>query len=166
MSMDIIKRFLLMLLLALVQALVFNRIHLFSCATLFLYLLFPLTFSTSMPRWAALLWCFTLGLSVDVFGNTPGLAAASLTLIGAIQPYLLNAFISREESEDFRPSLKTLRWTRYSAYTLIITVIYCLVFFTIEAFSFFDVVMWIESVAGSILFTYVVLMLWSKIEKG
>lgn len=165
MSTDIIKRFLLMLLLALMQALVLNRVHLFSCATLFVYLLFPMSFSTSMPRWAALVWCFTLGLLVDIFSNTPGLAAASLTLIGAIQPYVLNAFVSREEAEDFKPSLKTMRWVRFSVYTLMLTFVYCLVFFTLEAFSFFDIMMWAESIIGSVLFTFVFMMLWAKINK-
>lgn len=166
MSIDIVKRFFFMLLLAFIQALVLNRIHLFSCATLFLYLLMPLAFPTSTPRWSILLWCFALGLTVDIFSNTPGLAAASLTLIGAVQPYILRAFVSHEEASDFIPTLKNLRWMRFSAYTLIIVSIYSLVFFTIEAFSFFDILMWVASVVGSTVFTFVVLMIWAKIDKG
>jgi rod shape-determining protein MreD len=83
-SVEIFKRLGWFVLLCVVQVLVLNNIHLFGVATPLLYVWFPLTFHRNTPQWAALLWSFALGLAIDVFSNTPGLAAGSLTLIGMI----------------------------------------------------------------------------------
>lgn len=163
MANDIFRRLLLVVVLCLLQVFVFNRIHLFECATPLLYVILPLQFSTAQPRWSALLWCFVMGLVVDVFSNTPGLAAASLTLIGMLQPYLLPAFISREEETAFEPSLKSLGWLKFTAYASIIVFIYCLVFFTIETFSFSDFLLWIENVGGSTAITLILIVALEKI---
>ena len=79
----------LFLLFLVAQVLVLGRIHLFHCATPLFYVYFVTMFARNYPKWALLLWGFFLGLLVDVFYNTPGLAAGSLVLIAAIQPYWL-----------------------------------------------------------------------------
>ena len=53
-------------------------------------------FNRNFPKWGILLWCFALGLCVDIFSNTPGVAAAAMTLTAAIQPYVLNLFTQRD----------------------------------------------------------------------
>lgn len=150
--------------LCLLQALVLNRIHLFDCATPLLYVMLPLSFRPNQPRWATLLWCFSMGLLVDVFSNTAGLAAASMTVVGMLQPYLLPAFISREEEETFQPSLSSLGWMKFIAYAFILVFIFCLTFFTLETFSFFDVVIWAMSVGGSTLITLFIILALEKIR--
>lgn len=165
MTNDILKRLIILVVVVLLQVLVLNHIHLFGCATPFLYLILPLGFNTGQKRWTALLWCFCIGLLVDIFANTPGVAAASMTLIGFIQPYLLPAFISHEEDDVFEPTLKELGFVKYLTYTFIITFIYCLAFFAIEAFTFFDVLLWIESVIGSTLLTGFVFFCLALINK-
>ena len=92
MAIDTLRRALVFVVLCLVQALVFNHIHLFGYATILLYVYFVVMLPRNYPRWAALLWSFALGLSVDMFTNTPGMAAAALTLTGFLQPYLLQLF--------------------------------------------------------------------------
>ncbi len=89
MATDILRRIILFIVLCLVQGLVLNHINLLGCATPLLYVYMALTFPRGYPRWAELLWCFFLGLSVDTFTNTPGVAAASMTLVGVLQPYIL-----------------------------------------------------------------------------
>ena len=89
MTIDSLRRLLAFVLFFLAQALVLNRIQLFHCATPLLYVYFVVMFPRAYPRWAALLWSFALGLTVDMFSNTPGVAAASMTLIGFLQPYLI-----------------------------------------------------------------------------
>ena len=46
---------------------------------------------------ALLLPLVLLGLGVDIFSNTPGVGAASLTLTALLQPYLLSLFVSQGE---------------------------------------------------------------------
>ena len=73
MNLDWVKTLSFFIVLLLVQVLVFNHIHLFGYATPLLYVYFVLSARRGFPKWALLLWAFLLGLSVDVFSNTPGL---------------------------------------------------------------------------------------------
>lgn len=163
MATDVIKRFFFMLLLVLAQVLVMNHIHLFYVAIPFLYVMLPLHFGSEQPRWSALLWCFCTGLLVDIFSNTPGVASGSLTLIGLIQPFVLKLFLQDEE-EEFFPTLKNLGWIKFSAYTFILLSVFCVTFFSLEAFCFFNIILWVESVAGSLLFSFILILAIEKIR--
>ncbi len=151
-------KFLLFFVLLLVQVLVLNHIHLFDCATPLLYVYLVLLFRRNYPRWGILLWSFALGLSIDVFSNTPGLTAASMTLLGLIQPYLFYLFIPRDSPDDLEPSMKSLGVARFSYYTLLAVSIYCLVFFTIENFNFFNWQQWLSCIVGSTALTAVLIL--------
>ena len=81
MAIELLNRLIMFVALWLAQVLILNRIHLFDVATPLLYVFFVITFRRSSPKWQFLLWCFALGLLIDVFSNTPGLAAGSMTLM-------------------------------------------------------------------------------------
>lgn len=149
MGLETINRTVTFVVLGLLQVLFFNEIHLFRFATPLLYVYFLLTFDYGYPRWAILLWSFAMGLLLDTFTNTPGVAAASMTLMGFLQPYLLGLFVSHDVAENFHPSLHSLGATRYFYYSLFIVGGYCLLFFTLEMFSFFNLAYWAECVGGS-----------------
>ena len=116
MALDFLKRLILFVVLCLTQALVLNRIHLFDYATPLLYVYFVLIFPYNYPKWALLLWCFALGLVNDSFSNTPGVACASLTLLGAIQPYTLKLFLPRDAVENFTASMQGLGYAKFFGY--------------------------------------------------
>ena len=155
MTTDSLKRIALFLVFVLAQALVLGGIHLFNCATPLLYVYFVMMFPRNYPKWALLLWSFTMGLLIDVLFNTPGLAAASLTLIAAIQPYLLEAFTTQDSAENLEPTLKTLGWENYTVYAVMTVLIFCIVIYSLEMFSFFNLLHWAMCVIGSTLITLV-----------
>ena len=70
MSFELIKRLALLFVLCAVQILFLNHIRLFGVATPMLYILFVIIFHRSTPKWAMLLWSFTMGLAIDVFSNS------------------------------------------------------------------------------------------------
>ena len=139
----------------LVQVLVLNQVHLFDSATPLLYIYMVLLFPRNYPKWGMLVWAFAMGLGVDMFSNTPGVAAASLTLVALLRPYLLELFIQRESAEDLVPSMKVLGFGRYLFFAFIIVFTYCL---ALEAFSFFNWMQWLLCVGGSTLLTLVLVM--------
>ena len=110
-------------------------------------------FVAFVPKWGVLTWAFVMGLTIDIFTNTPGLAAASLTAVAAIQPYFYALFIPRDAAETLEPSLINLGPTKYSYYVVTLVTIYCLLFFTLEMFNFDNLLEWTMSVGGSILVT-------------
>ena len=166
MAIDSLNRLLYFVLLCLTQVLVLNRIHLFGYATPLLYVYFVLLFPRNYPKWALLLWCFALGLVNDTFSNTPGVACASLTLLGAIQPYFLELFVPRDAIEDFTPSLPSLNYSKFILYALTLVFIYCLVFFALEAFNFFNWDQWLICSAASTLLTVIFILALEGFKTG
>ena len=158
MSIDLMKRLGIFVVLVLVQGLVFNHIHLFNCATPLLYIIMVLHFRRNHPRWAVLLWCFMMGLCIDVFANTPGVAVASMTLVGLLQPYLFELFVPRDSADDLEPSVRTIGMGAYFLYVLIIVLVYNLLFFTLETFNFFNWMQWLMCIGGSTVITMVMVM--------
>lgn len=165
MSIDLVKRLATFVVLVLVQGLVFNHIHLFNCATPLLYIIMVLHFRRNHPKWAVLLWCFMMGLCVDVFANTPGVAAASMTAVGLLQPYLFELFVPRDSADDLAPSMHSIGVGAYCWYVFIIILVYNLLFFTLETFNFFNWVHWLKCIGGSMVITYVLVMATESFRK-
>lgn len=141
----------------LAQVVVLGNIHLFGVATPLVYVYFILQLPYGYTKWGSLLWGFLLGLSVDIFFNTPGVAAASLTIIAALQPYYYQMFVSRDSLENLVPGLRTIGMVKFSYYVIPMVLIYCALFFTLEQFSFFHLFHWLQCVVGSALMTLVLI---------
>ena len=149
--------------LILIQALVLNHIHLFQCMTPLLYVVVVMRMPLGQERWQTLLWAFATGILIDILSNTPGQATAALTLLAFIQPMLLNAFFSDENDMGVVPSLHVMGFMRFFVYASIMVLIYCLVFFTLEIFSFVDPLLWLETTFGSALLTLIIIFFVEKI---
>lgn len=165
MSIDFLKRLILFLGLLLVQVLVLNHVHLFRTGTPLLYVYFVISFRRGYPRWAILVWSFLLGLCIDMFSNTPGVAATSMTLVALLQPYVLELFMQRDNEDDILPGIRTLGLSKYIAYALILTIVYCLAFFTVETFSFFNWLQWALSVATSTALTLLLVVVVDNLRR-
>lgn len=158
MNIDFLQRTLLFFGLLLAQVLVLNHIHLFGVATPLLYIYFVISFRRGYPKWAVLAWSFLLGLGVDVFSNTPGVAAASMTLVAAMQPYVMELFIQRDNEDDLQPCMATFGPAKYATFALILTLAYCIAFFTLETFTFFNWMQWLLSFGTSTALTLLLVM--------
>ena len=165
MTIDFLRQMGIFAVLCLAQAFVFNRIHLFGCATPLIYIYMIIKLERNYPKWGMLLWGFALGLTVDVLSNTPGVAAASLTLIGAVQPYFMELFVQRDAAENLSPSLKTLGYGKFTFFASMLTLLYCIVFFTLETFSFFNLSQWIAQVLGSAIISLVIILTIESVMK-
>lgn len=125
-----------LVLLVAMQVLVFNHIHIAGYATPLVYVYFLLILPSSTPHWLYVVAGFVVGLVIDLFTNTPGMAAASLCACGFVTPWLLNAFAPKErDDEEFLPSATTMKWGSFLLFALSITVLHCALFFLIEAFT-------------------------------
>ena len=158
MNTEILKRLLAFVLLCLVQALILNRIRLFGFATPLLPVYFVITFHRGYPKWAILIWSFLLGLCLDSFSNTPGVAAASMTLVALLQPYLLEPFVPRDSTDDLKVSVRSLGWGKFASLSFLLVVIYVAVFFTLEAFSFYNWQQWLMCIGGRTAMTYLFIL--------
>lgn len=158
MNLNIIRNFVFFIILLIVQVLVLNHIRLFGCATPLLYTYFVLPMQRNQAKWTTLLWCFALGLAVDTFSNTPGVAAATMTLAALVQPYLLELFVPRDSADDLTPTFRTLGVSKFVSYTIILVLICCMSFFTIEAFNLYNWMQWASSILGSTAITAILIL--------
>jgi len=141
-----------------VQVLILNHVHLFGVGTPLLYVYFAISFRRHFPKWLMLVSCFLLGLLIDVFSSTPGLAASVMTLVGFVQPYLLELIAPRDSADDLEASSKVMGLNKFATMSGLLTVLYCLVFFALEAFNFFDVLLWLARSFVSAVLTMVLMM--------
>ena len=154
----LVNRLVMFVVLLVVQVLVLNHVWLLNVATPLLYVYFAITFPRNTEKGEVLGWCFFLGLLIDIFSNTPGLAAGTLTLIGMTQTYLVEFFIPRDSAENLEVSAATLGWGKFSILSGILTLIYCLLFFILEAFNFFDWQLWILRAVFSTVLTLLLML--------
>ena len=158
MSEDFLKRLGWFALFFLAQVVVLGRIHLFHYATPLLYVYFAITFRRNFPKWLVLVSCFMLGLLIDIFSSTPGLASSVMTLAGLAQCYLMNLIAPRDSAEDLEASFKTLGYSKFATLSGLLTLLYCMLFFALEAFNFFDVLMWLARSVVSAVLTMVLIL--------
>ena len=142
----------------LVQVLILNHVHLLGVGTPLLYVYFIITFRRNSPKWLVLVSCFLLGLLIDIFSNTPGLAACVMTLVALAQTYLIELVVPRDSADDLEASTKALGFSKFVTLSTLLTLLYCLVFFALEAFNFFDVLLWLARSAVSSVLTIVLIL--------
>ena len=86
---NILRGFIYFVVLVLVQVLILNNIHFLRVATPFLYLYFILKMPVGSSRTNVVFFSFLIGLTIDVFSNTPGMHAFACTLAGFIRHSLI-----------------------------------------------------------------------------
>ena len=159
MSNTIIRYTLLFIICILLQALIFNSIILFRVAVpiVFIYFIVRLPINLKLPYVFTL--AFFLGLIMDIFSDTPGVNALACTLIAALRIPIFYAYMEKDDnSSRLSPCVSTMGLMEYCKYLLSFVVIYCLLMFSIEYFSYADVKGIVIMSASSAALTFVILL--------
>ena len=80
-----------------------------------------------------------------------------MTILAAIQPYYLELYVPRDSADNLQPSMKTLGPVKYAYYVVPMVLLYCLLFYSLEMFTFFNAFYWLMCVVGSTLLTLVLI---------
>lgn len=145
------------IILVLVQALVLNYVQLFGCATPLLYIYFLIELPRGEEKWKLYLWGFFLGLTIDTFQNTPGVATIACTTVAALRPYILEPFLTVDASADFSPSIRLMGVDKYLYFSGTYTALYCIIFYTLDYFTFWHLGLWLLSIFASFVLTLITL---------
>jgi rod shape-determining protein MreD len=164
MNYDFLRLPALFVILCLAQVFVLNHIQLFGCAIPLLYIYFVLSMKKGMAKWAMMAWAFAFGIVLDTFANTPGVTAAAMTAAAMAQPYLLDLFIQRETGDELIPSMSTIGIKPFINYTIVMVGGYCIVYFTLEMFSFLNLLKWLECVVGSTILTVALIIALDRLK--
>ncbi len=121
------------------QVLVMDNVMINGYMIPYVYLLFILLMPFETPRWLQLLAGFVLGVTLDIFSNTPGLHTSATVLVAFARGYILDLLAPRDgyEPETFpRVHFYGLVW--FLKYTFIIIFIHHLALFYLEVFQLKD----------------------------
>lgn len=142
--------------LVLVQVLILNNIQFSGLVNPYIYILFILLLPFTIPGYLLLGLSFILGISIDIFNNTPGIHAGATVLLGFLRPGIAQLISSREVIEKgTTPNMTQLGFASFIKYTVISVLIHHLFLFFAETFSlggFFETILrWILSSVFSII---------------
>lgn len=145
--------------LILIQVLVLNHMNLSGYINPYVYVLFILLLPVQINKSALLLLAFITGLTIDLFGNTLGLHAASTVLLAYARPGILRLFFKNLEfSADEEPNISKLKPVGFLKYTLVLVFIHHTALFFLEVFSFNGFLSTLSRIALSTLVTTLMIM--------
>lgn len=161
------QRTLWFILLLMLQVLVFNHIHILGYATPMPFFYLLLILHSTTPRWVYIVLGFAMGILVDMFSNTIGECASTMTFLGLITPNLLMMFSPADRSEEgFEPSVNTMQWSGFLRYATAATLIFITLFFMMECFSFFHIFILLKYIGGSAVLTLLVICAMERIRQS
>ncbi len=141
MNSQVFKNIISFLIVVLLQIIIFKRIDLtfgsFDFIHFLIYPIFIIILPLKTPRALVISLGFILGITVDMFYDSPGIHASACVFIGFIRPYVLKALEPYEGYKiDHSPSLKNMGFVWFLPYCSIMMGIFMLFYFSVEAFSF------------------------------
>ncbi len=159
MAKTVIQFILLFIVLVLAQVLIFNHLFLFNTALPLAFIYFIMRLPISLSAISVMSVSFLLGLTIDIFSDTPGMNALACTILAVTRMPVLHLYAPREEDvNNLEPSIKSLGIATYTKYALSISLIYCTIFFLIESFSFFNPMRLVLRILGSTILTFIFIM--------
>lgn len=143
-----------LLLLVLAQAVIFNNLVLFNVAVplVFAYAIIsmPVTWGTNV----SMLIGFATGLLVDIFSNTLGVFTLSCTTLAFARKPLFHLYVQRDDDlNGQRPSHLTMGTAAFLKYALTMTLAFCILCFTIDAFFIFSLWRFLLQIGASTVYT-------------
>ena len=141
------------------QVVICNNICLFNVAVpiIFIYLIvrLPLTMNINI----VLTVSFFIGLLIDMFSNTQGMHALSCTILAFIRRPILRLYVPREEDiADGEISIKSVGTSPYYKYLLTFVLTYCVIIFTIESLSFFNILRLLSQIIFSTILSFIIIL--------
>jgi hypothetical protein len=121
------------------QILIISHLDLSYYINPYVHLLFILTLPVNIPIAYFLLIAFVSGLTLDMFLDTTGLHAFASVFLAFVKPPLLNLLTPKGSYEIMQqPSINSSSITWFVNYLFIHSLIYLLIYFLLEVFSFKD----------------------------
>lgn len=147
------------ILLIALQTLVFNHVHIYGYATPLICAYFILTLPLATPRWAKLVWGFGIGMVQDAFANTPGMMAATLTLVALLQNPMLK-YIGGQDEDDKQeatpPSIHTIGLLPFLRYVAIGLLMQNVLFYMLVTFNFASFTDTLINIVGSTVLSFLI----------
>ncbi len=149
-------------LLVLVQVLVFNRLNFFGFINPMVYILFLYWYPIKQNRAVFIGLSFLLGLSIDFFSDTMAINAASTITIAYLRPAIMRfVFGVNYEFQSFK--LGNATKVQQFTFLALLIVVHHLAFFTLEIFSFANLLLILKKTFSISLATLILCLLFGSL---
>jgi len=159
-------RFILLLLL---QVIIFKRIQIdwsiLSFGHVIIYPLWVMLAPIKIPKSVLLIGAFIMGLTIDMFYDSPGVHAAALVFTAFLRDFILKIIEpDKGYNIDRAISLKQLGFLWFISYAGIFMLIHLFFYFSVEAFSFIYMYEIIMSTFISLIISVIIMIAYSLID--
>ena len=126
-----------------------------------IYPLILLLLPVNTPHWLTMLLGFMVGITMDLFSNTPGVHASACVVLGYVRPYLLNLFFQQNIKElgDTVPTLFRMGFRSFLLYILFALVIHHCYYYIIQIWSFKNILLIVHKTILSTLLSIILIIL-------
>ena len=162
----LVKYGLLFIILLAVQIFILNGMIFFTYATPFIYIYFIVKLPVDTNKNIVICTSFLLGLSIDIFCNTPGVNASACVLIGFLRPFLINGLTALDTSENREPSIPLFGLAPFLRYIGISIFVHHAVLLSLESFSLFNPLMLLFRIAACSVFTFILVWILEKLSSN
>jgi hypothetical protein len=149
---DLVRNIIRFAIFILIQVYLLNKIpFLHQFIVPYLYYLFILWLPFGISRMGLLAVGFITGITLDFFTMTPGLHAAACVLIAYLRPFIIGILAPKDASGfSYRePSPKSMGWTPYMIYIVVLTFFHHAYMVLLEWLSFGSILHFIVKVIAT-----------------
>jgi len=142
------------------QIFILNNVQLSGYINPYLYVLFILLLPFETPKWLLLIVSFIMGLTIDMFVQTPGMHTAACVFMGFLRPFIISTISSKREYEPgMKPSIQELGINWFITYAGILIVAHHSVLFFIEVFHFGEIFITLQRIIYSSFITLILVII-------
>ena len=122
------------------QVFLLKNVALYDLATPYLYILFILLLPFEIPNLLLFILAFLLGLTIDMFYDTPGLHAAACTVLALVRIVFINLTVQKEGFDNEpEPTLSIMGFRWFFTYALVLTLFHHFFLLNIEVFRISEI---------------------------
>jgi len=143
----------------LIQVMLMNNIQFSGFINPYFYILFIILLPINIPSYLLLILGFLLGITIDIFSNTPGIHASATVFIAFLRPFIINSYNLDDKERMMIPSINNIGLKWFIKYVAIMIVAHHFFLFYIEVFSFSGFLHTLLRCVLSSIFTFVFILI-------
>lgn len=122
------------------QVFLLKNIALYDFATPYLYILFILLLPFEIPNVLLFILSFAIGLTIDMFYDTPGLHAAACTILALVRILFISITVQKDGFDNEpEPTLSIMGFRWFFTYALVLTLFHHFFLFNLEVFRITEI---------------------------
>ncbi len=122
------------------QVFLLKNVALYDLSTPYLYILFILLLPFETPNLVLFILSFLVGLTIDMFYDTPGLHAAACTVLALVRVLFISITVQKDGFDNEpEPTLSIMGFRWFFTYALVLTLFHHFFLFNLEVFRLTEI---------------------------